>query len=83
MTIDLSDIRVNCHFFTPEEIELDIDPSEVVRDDQADRVMGFISDLGRVLQKRVILTWENMRNAVVFEYLPERGTVEYLPPSSG
>src|SRR5437870_3610574 len=31
LSVFVGGIRVNCHFFTPDEIELDIDPREVTR----------------------------------------------------
>jgi hypothetical protein len=57
--IDLEGVRMASYFFAPDEIEFDLDPRDVVRPDQADRVLGFVQDLADLLGKPVLLTPEN------------------------
>jgi len=59
LSIDLDGVVVRGHFFMPDEIEFDLDPRDVVRPDQADRVLGFVQDLADLLGKPAILTPEN------------------------
>ena len=52
-------LPVNCHFFTAEEIELDLDPTEVLDERSLQPVTALLVELGRLLGKRVILSYEN------------------------
>ena len=73
LTIGLNGVTVNCHFFLSEEIELDIDPGEVDNEGKANIVFGFMSNVGRVLNKEVILTPENAEEQPIFKYEPGVG----------
>ncbi|MDP9364939.1 MAG: hypothetical protein M3Q10_12070 [Chloroflexota bacterium] len=55
LAIDLTGVLVRCHFFTPSEIEFDFDPRDVVRPEQADRVLSFLQELADLLGKPVLL----------------------------
>ena len=59
LAIDLTGVLVRCHFFTPSEIEFDFDPRDVVRPEQADRVLSFLQELADLLGKPVLLAPEN------------------------
>ena len=51
-------VMVNCFFIWDKEIELDIDPSEVVDEADLDGVVGFCEALGRTVGKDVHITDE-------------------------
>ncbi len=68
LTIGLDGVTVNCHFFIPEEIELDIDPREIDSEAKAKVVFRFMSTVGRALNKEVILTPENTEEQPIFKY---------------
>lgn len=59
LAVDLDGVLVRCHFFDESEIEFDLDPRDVVRSEQADRVLGFVQELADLLCKPVLLTPEN------------------------
>lgn len=57
--IDLNKVSLNCHFFLPDQIEMDIDPNEVnsIRDFQT--IEKFMEEVSRVLNNQVTLAGEN------------------------
>jgi hypothetical protein len=77
LSIQLGAVTVCCYFFTPEEIELDIDPREVRSQQELDIVMSFMSALGATLLHDVILTEENAPDYVWFRYSHSDGKMHY------
>ena len=59
-TIYLNDIKVNCHFFNTHQIENDIDPNSVRTINDHNKVIQYMMDLSKLLDKKVIMTAENM-----------------------
>ena len=78
LTIRVTGLSILCHFFTPEEIELDLDPREVTSQEHLDALLRFMSDVGAVLRHDVILTEENGPEAVRFRYSVEEEEVKYI-----
>ncbi len=70
--------RLNCHFFTEEEIEFDLDPRDVDGPAEADRLLCFLGALGRATAKEVRLTAENAPDTVIARYDPNSGTVVWM-----
>ena len=70
---------LNCHFFTDEEIEFDIDPREIQSERQAEQIFAFMRQIGELLDKEVILTPENLREVPIFKFLPSVGKLEHIP----
>jgi hypothetical protein len=68
---------LNCHFFDEAEIEFDIDPRQVDGQDAADELTGFMTTIGRLISKPVILTQENDQAAMIARFDPETGSVEW------
>ncbi|ATG43679.1 hypothetical protein [Phaeobacter piscinae] len=64
LEVTLGQLKMNCHFFTEEEIELDIDPSEVTSQAELDAIIEVLSLLGSALGRDVILTDENMPTSI-------------------
>lgn len=56
---EISNVKLNCHFFTVDEIELDIDPKEVTSQQGLDAVVEILALIGKKLGKDVVLTDEN------------------------
>ncbi len=77
--VEVGGLLFNCHFFTDEEIEFDLDPREVKGQDTLDVVLAFMRDIGQAVGKRVILTPENFQNIAIFEYLPESNCIRHTP----
>ena len=59
MSINTNGVLINCHFFSEDEIEFDIDPKEVKSKSKADDVFEFMKNLSKILVKESILTGEN------------------------
>ncbi len=68
LSLDLQGILLSCHFFTSEEIELDLDPREITTKADADRVFEFIAAIGELLQKDIHLTEENCPESVLHTF---------------
>lgn len=64
-------ILVVFHFFTPEEIECDIDPREVSGQASLDALLGFKRRLGDLTRKPAALTPENVPDEPIISYDPE------------
>jgi hypothetical protein len=61
-------VRINCHFFAPDEIELDIDPREVKGPEEHAAVLLFVEQLARATGKDAVLTPESTREIVLLHY---------------
>lgn len=70
MFIDVSGVQLTCHFFTTDEIELDLDPADVTDPGRLDAVIEFMQGLSDAVGKDVLLTYENMQNAVILRCRP-------------
>src|ERR1700682_724912 len=77
LSVWFANVQANCHFFTDEEIEFDIDPREVKGQQQLDALLGFMHCLAEAVGKETVLTAENCPEAVVFRVRPGKGTIEY------
>jgi hypothetical protein len=62
---------VNCHFFSPSEIELDFWPSDYNSPESWGRLVGFFQQLVDLVGKRGIITHENAKDAVIDEIRPQ------------
>ena len=70
---------VTRHFFIEKETEPDIDPREVGSETQPFRLFAFMRELEHMLDKEVILTLDNLQEAVIFRYSPVDDEIRYLP----
>ena len=59
VTINLGGIRINCHFFLPQQIEFDLDPKEVNSLSDFELIETFMKKISETLQEQVTLTAEN------------------------
>lgn len=80
LSIDVSGLWVNTHFFCAEQIELDIDPREVQSEERARALFEFMRGIGQALGKAVRLTPENLSDYVLFEYDPIGDTLQRVRP---
>lgn len=71
---------LNCHFFTEDEVEFDLDPREMKPEFFA-TLVDFFRLLGEATTKPVLLTMENMPEAVIMRFEPATGMVEYVGPA--
>ncbi|MDT7836906.1 hypothetical protein [Aquabacterium sp. OR-4] len=61
-------VRINCHFFVPEEIELDIDPWEVIDQEKHVAVLQFVERLAQATRKDAVVTPENTPDKALLQY---------------
>ncbi|QNF32125.1 hypothetical protein HUW51_05040 [Adhaeribacter swui] len=60
-------IQINAHFFDSTEMESDIDPSEFNSIKDHDKLIKYISDVSKLLDKELILTPENEPKTILFK----------------
>lgn len=70
-------VLVVFHFFTPDEIECDIDPREVTCQAQLDSLLAFVRQIGDLTHKQAVLTPENLREEPIISYDPKTKTLKY------
>lgn len=64
-TVYVDNIQVNAHFFTEEEIENDIAPSQINSIADHNKLLDYMKNLSKILNKPVTLTPENQANFVL------------------
>jgi hypothetical protein len=75
-TVFLEKVEVKCHFFSPLEIEQDVDPSQISSVADHERLMAYLITISRALQQEVIMTAENNQALV---YIRVNGAnIEYV-----
>ena len=82
MYVHIDSTTLNCHFFTDEEIEFDLNPRDM-RPELLPDVLYFLKLLGRATNKPVILTVENSPEAAIMRFDPNNTEVEYVGPAYG
>ena len=79
LSISLMSLNVHCHFFTPEEIELDVDPREIAGQTDLEALLAFMIGLSSATGQDAILTPENVSEIVIFRARPDSSDVEWTP----
>jgi hypothetical protein len=77
VTVLLAGVDLNCHFFTEEEIEFDLDPRTVTGQLQLNALVSFMTELAVATGKAVLMTHENCSNAPFLRVAPT-GAAEYI-----
>jgi len=77
LSVRFADVQANCHFFTVEEIEFDIDPREVKGQRQLDALFAFMRRLAEAVSKEAVLTPENSPDTIIFRVRPGQPTIAY------
>ncbi len=77
LSVRFAGVLANCHFFTPEVIEFDIDTREIRGQEQLDAVFEFMRCLADAVGKEAILTPENCLETVIFRIRPGDSAVEH------
>jgi hypothetical protein len=77
LSVRFCGVLANCHFFTPGEIEFDIDPREVAGQPQLDGVFGFMRCLAQSVGRDTVLCPENCPQNIIFRVRPGLPNVEY------
>lgn len=77
LSVWFADVLANCHFFTVNEIEFDIDPREVKGQQELNALFGFMRCVAQATNKDVVVTAENMPEIVIFRVSPGKAAIEY------
>jgi hypothetical protein len=81
LTLQVGGLRVTCNFFQSDDLELDIRPEEVVNEGRFADITGLMEGIGRLVDKNVVLTYQNGRDDGVFlEFRAEDGAFSYHKP---
>jgi hypothetical protein len=80
--VPMGKATLNCHFFTEDEVEFDLDPREM-KPEYLTTLVDFLRLLGEATAKPVLLTMESMPEAVIMRFEPTTGEVEYVGPAFG
>ncbi|MDE1130055.1 MAG: hypothetical protein OSA49_00695 [Ascidiaceihabitans sp.] len=78
LEILLGQVKIKCHFFTEQEIELSIDPSEVTSQAELNAVVDVLTIIGCALGRDVILTDENCPTSVWFIFDASKADVRFV-----
>ena len=65
--IKVDDFQINCHFFTEFEIENDISPNEIKSLANHKALTEYLTEISKLLNKKVKLTLENHENHILLE----------------
>lgn len=65
--IKINNFIINCHFFIENEIENDISPKEITKLDDHLKILEYMKKVSNLLNKKVILTGENLEESILFE----------------
>ena len=74
LMIFLGPAQINCHFFAPDELELDLDPSQLQEPDGVHLLADFLKRLANLLGREVFLTEESSPDRVHYSYTPDGPT---------
>ena len=66
-----------CHFFTPDEVEFDIDPRQVTSQSDLNSLLDFLRLIGITTNKPVLLSPENLPDKPIMIYNPRTGQFEH------
>ena len=73
-------ITINCHFFAVDEIEFDLNPSEIIGQPELDVVVDFLRAIGDAARKPVILCHENAPDTTFVSYDPRERHLRLARP---
>jgi hypothetical protein len=73
------DVAMDCHFFTPDEIEFSFQPREIAEPSLA-KMLQFLVELGDLTQKTAIIAYENLYEVPIFRYIRNPRRLEWIPP---
>ncbi len=81
LSLNVDEINIACHFFTPTEIEFDLRPEDVTGPEHLRSVVSFLRSVAQTVGKMAVLTMENTPNAIILRADPSTGRVAWNPPS--
>jgi len=76
-SIFIDKIQINNHFFIDTEIENDISPKEIKSIDDHNKLIRYMTELSKVLDKKVILTPENEVETILISVNKDEITINF------
>ena len=86
VSIQIENIKINCHFFLIEQIEFNISPHEIKTQSDLEKILSFMTKVSSTLNKQITLTGENEANFPlikinfgenIFEIITENETIKH------
>ena len=77
-TIDLSGIVVKCFFFLENQIEFDINPTEIKTESDFNKITDFMKSISSKLEKQITLCGENQPEFPLIKIDPKNGIEKIL-----
>jgi hypothetical protein len=81
LELSVGGATLNCHFFTEDEIELDLDPREVCARGSVDDIVSFMSQVSELVQLPAVLTSENCQTEALITVDAARGLLRWKSSS--
>ena len=78
LRVTLNGVILQCHFFTPDEIEFDFVPKEIDTPERLQALLEFVETLGQSTGKTVVVTLENHPEWAFLRYDPHRSAMEHV-----
>jgi hypothetical protein len=72
LVLPVAGAHLHCHFFSSEQIELDIDPAEVISEEDHSAILKFVRELSLFLGLPAIITPENYQEQPFLRFDPEQ-----------
>ncbi|MDH5451943.1 MAG: hypothetical protein OEX14_01205, partial [Paracoccaceae bacterium] len=72
LRINLGGPFINTHFFVADEIEFDLDPSEITSQADLDLVLNFCARIGQEIKRDIVITPENLPEVIYLCYLADQ-----------
>ena len=82
LCLDIAGIQLNCHFFSEESIEFDLDPTEVAAGQKLEALAAFMALLAEATGKSVVLTPENLPLGPILRVAAGSTEVVWIAPPS-
>jgi hypothetical protein len=79
LMFQIGGLNVACHFFTPDQIELNLLPEEVNGPERLESVVELLRGLARATRKVAVLTEEGSPGLVILHADPVSGLVVHHP----
>ena len=78
LSIIVENIIINTHFFTIDEIEFDIEPREINSETDYEKLLSFMNEISKILNKPLILTGENQIDFPLIKMDFSKGLIKAL-----
>lgn len=78
LSIIVENIIINTHFFSIDKIEFDIEPREINSEADYEKLLSFMNEISRLLNKPLILTGENQIDFPLIKTDFSKGLIKVL-----